>query len=70
MTPKFHGFMFSIPNLPKPQYEYLKVVREKTGLTPWQVVVLSLLALERLASSDHNATLTLVEKVKREFPKP
>ena len=61
---------FKIPNLPKPTYEYVKVVRERTGLSPWQVIVLALKALEHLGKSDGDAALRLVEDVRREYPKP
>lgn len=67
---KFHGFMFTIPNLPKPVYEYLKVIREKTGLSPWQVVIVALRALEHVAVVDGETALRLVEDVKRDHPKP
>ena len=67
---QFRGFTFSIPNLPKDWYEYLKHVREGTGLSPWQVVILALMALKELAQAGDTRVLEWVEVVKREHPKP
>ena len=64
------GFHFAIPNLPKPLYEYLRQVGEAQGLSPWQVVVLGLRALQHLAREDPPKALELTEGVKRDYPKP
>ena len=64
------GFHFTIPNLPKPLYEYLRQVGEAQGLSPWQVVVLGLKALQHLAREYPATTVALVHKVKRDHPKP
>lgn len=68
--PRPYGFSFSIPNLPKHLYEYLREVRDAQGLSPWQVIVLALLALEYVSKSDPHKALDLVERVKVEHPKP
>ena len=70
MTPTAIQFGFRLPNLPKERYEYLKQIRVTTGLSPWQVIVLALNALEYLGSHDGPTALRLVEDVKTRYPKP
>ena len=64
------GYVFTIPNLPKVWYEYLKLVRTSTGLSPWQVVILALKALKHLGSTDHVVAKDLVEEVRKDHPAP
>lgn len=64
------GFNFSIPNLPKDVYLYLKVVRGAQQLSPWQVVILALRALEYMGTHHQGEVLELVERVKRDHVKP
>lgn len=66
----FRPYGFRLPNLPKGTYEYLKLIRTSTGLSPWQVTILAFEALKLKAVEDHTGTLALVEKVKREHPQP
>ena len=63
-------YSFTIPSLPKVWYEYLKQVRVTTGLSPWQVVILGLKALQHVGTHDGPTALTLVEEVKRDYPAP
>ena len=63
-------FGFKIPNLPPDVYEYTKVVRTSTGLSPWQVVILALRALEWVGQTHPEKALELVEEVKGKYPKP
>lgn len=68
--PRAFGFNFTIPNLPKSWYEYLREVRDAQGISPWQVIVLALMALEHVSKTDPDRALALVERVKVEHPKP
>lgn len=61
---------FNLPNLPRDVYQYLKQVREAQHLSPWQVVVLALMALELVSREHPEEALELVERVKREHPQP
>ena len=61
---------FNLPNLPRDVYQYLKQVREAQHLSPWQVVVLALTALESMSREHPVKALQLVEQVKREHPQP
>ncbi len=70
MPAQFRGFQFTIPNLPKERYDYLKQVRVTTGLSPWQVVLLALMALEHLAIEDGPLALEYVKEIKERYPKP
>lgn len=66
----YRTYGFRIPNLPRETYGYLKSVREATGLSPWQVVILALKALEHVGTSDHERALNLVKEIKEGYPKP
>ena len=64
------GYVFTIPNLPKDLYGYLREVGKAQDLSPWQVVILALRSLEHLGREDPEGALKLVSRVKSEHPKP
>lgn len=57
-------FWFRVPSLPKPEYEYLKLVKTSTGLNAWQVVILALRMLQKCARERGEETLAEVDLVK------
>ena len=64
------GYVFTIPNLPRDLYGYLREVGKAQDLSPWQVVILALRALEYVGREDPEAAINLVLEVKGKHPKP
>ena len=63
---KYNNFMFSVPNLPKPVYDNVKVIAEKLNFSHQQVVILGVAAIMKLSRVDKAALNLLVEKMNSE----
>ena len=65
--PKFSGFRFSIPSLPKEWYQVIQSAREVWGLSQWQVVILALAALKSLSATAPEQVKDLAEQVRENY---
>ena len=63
-------FSFSVPSLPKPWYEFLTRLRRQYEMSPWQVVILALMALHELGSQAEGRPVVerMIQEVRQEFP--
>lgn len=61
-------FGFTIPSLPKPQYEFLQRVRKRYYLSQRQVVIAALNILESKGVEDRAGVEALFEEVKAAYP--
>ena len=60
---KYNNFMFSVPNLPRPVYDNLKVIAEKLGLSHQEIVILGVAAIMVLSRTDKAALDSMVAKL-------
>ena len=65
--PKFSGFRFSVPSLPKEWYQVLQSARAIWGLNQWQVVILALAALKSLSATAPERAKELAEQVRENY---
>ena len=65
--PKFSGFRFSIPSLPKEWYQVIQSARGVWGLSQWQVVILALAALKSLSATAPEEVKGLAEQVRENY---
>ena len=65
--PKFSGFRFSVPSLPKEWYQVLQSAREVWGLSQWQVVILALATLKSLSATASEQVKELAEQVRENY---
>ena len=65
--PRFSGFRFSIPSLPKEWYQVLQSAREVWGLSQWQVVILALATLKSLSATAPEQVKELAEQVRENY---
>ena len=60
---KYNNFMFSVPNLPRPVYDNLKVMSEKLNLSHQEIVILGVAAIMVLSRTDKAALDSMVAKL-------
>ena len=65
--PKFSGFRFSIPSLPKEWYQVIQSAREVWGLSQWQVVILALATLKSLSATVPEQVKELAAQVRENY---
>jgi hypothetical protein len=46
------GWWFRVPMLPRPVWDAMKVLAERTGLTHWQLVILGVRLISALSDED------------------
>ena len=63
---KYNNFMFSVPNLPRPVYDNLKVMAEKLHLSHQEIVILGVAAIMALSRLDKPALDLMVAKLNGE----
>ena len=63
---KFNNFMFSVPNLPRPVYDNVKVIAEKLNLSHQQIVILGVAAIMKLSWVNKAALDELVKSLNAE----
>ena len=61
-------YTFTVPNLPKPFYEFLAGVALTQGMTQRQVVLAALKALQDLGMKDPRSHQALFEDIRVRFP--
>ena len=63
-------FTFSIPTLPKQWYEFLTKLRRQYQLSPWQVVIVALMALKDLGSQAEGRPVVerIIQDVRQKYP--
>ena len=66
MPGKFNNFMFSVPNLPRPVYDNLKVMAEKLNLSHQEIVILGVAAIMVLSRTDKATLDSMVAKLSGE----